>query len=514
MSEPARVTTQPAVEFPPHDEHNLRLLSNVHPTDYVNPQPADRYHLVVIGAGTAGLVSAAGAAGLGARVALIERHLMGGDCLNVGCVPSKGVIRPARAWHEARTGAERFGGPPMAGGGDFGAAMERMRRLRAGISKHDSVERYCDELGVDVFLGQGRFVAADAVEVDGQRLRFRRAVIATGARAAAPPIPGLDTVPYMTNETIFSLTELPRRLAIIGAGPIGCEMSQSFARYGSEVHLFDMAPHVLVREDADAAAVVQQAMLRDGVKLVLESAIRRVERRGSEIVIHFERGGEEQQCTADQLLVAVGRAPNLEGLDLEAAGVRYTKHGVEVDDRLRTSNKRIFAAGDVSSRYKFTHIADAEARIVIQNALFFGRKKASDLVVPWCTYTSPEIAHVGMYEKDARDKGLEVETLTIPLASVDRAILDGEDEGFVRVHLEKGKDRILGATIVAEHAGDMLGELALAVTAGIGLGTLAGVIHPYPTQAEAIKKAGDAYNRGKLTPFVKKVFGGWFKMFR
>jgi len=513
----APVGERPAVEFPPHDEHNLRLLANVHPAEHTNPEPAGRYHLVVIGAGTAGLVSAAGAAGLGAKVALVERHLMGGDCLNVGCVPSKGVIRPARAWHEAQTGAERFAGPPVSGDGDFAAAMERMRRIRADISQHDSVSRFRDELGIDVFLGQGRFTGKDTVEVDGTRLKFRRAVIATGARAAAPPIPGLDRVDYLTNETTFSLTELPERFAIIGAGPIGCEMSQSFARFGSHVGLFDMAEHVLVREDGDAACVVQDALVRDGVELVLEASIRRIESRDGRKVVVYSQNGEEKEWPADALLVAVGRAPNVDGLGLEEAGVEYdAKTGVEVDEYLRTTNPRIYAAGDISSKHKFTHIADAEARAVIQNALFsigpLGKKRADDLLVPWCTYTSPEIAHVGMYEHDARDEGLEVNTLTVPLAEVDRARLDGEAEGFVRIHLEKGKDRILGATVVAEHAGEMISELTVAIQNGVGLSSLADVIHPYPTQAEAIRKAADQYNRTKLTPTVKRLFDGWFRL--
>ena len=236
----------------PFDDHNRSLLDNVHPPTWVNPTPADRYHLVVIGAGTAGLVSAAGAAGLGARVALIERRLMGGDCLNYGCVPSKGIIRAARAWHDAREASRRFGGPTVNEDADFATVMERMRRLRAGISRLDSAQRFRD-LGVDVFLGEGRFVAGDAIEVAGQRLRFRRAIVATGARPVAPPIPGCDEGCYLTNETLFTLTRLPRRFGVIGAGPIGCEISQTFARFGSQVTLFDMAPHVLVREDADAA---------------------------------------------------------------------------------------------------------------------------------------------------------------------------------------------------------------------------------------------------------------------
>jgi pyruvate/2-oxoglutarate dehydrogenase complex dihydrolipoamide dehydrogenase (E3) component len=493
----------------PRDEHNLRLIANVHPADWVNPEPAERYHLVVIGAGTAGLVSAAGAAGLGAKVAIIERHLMGGDCLNVGCVPSKGVIRASRAWQEARHAAERFGGPRTEGSGNFGAAMERMRRLRAGISVHDSAARF-KGLGIDVFLGDGRFVGPDAVEVGGKRLRFRRAVIATGGRAAVPPIPGLAEAGPLTNETIFNLTELPARLVVLGAGPIGCELAQTFARFGSQVTLLDMEGHVLVREDADAAEVVQKALQRDGVQL--ELGVKVLEARRGVLVI--ERQGQKKELAADEILVAAGRAPNIEGLGLEAAGVKSTKHGVEVDDHLRTSNKNVFACGDVASRYQFTHLADAQARIVIQNALFFGRSKASALTIPWCTYTTPEIAHVGLYEKDAKERGVPVDTLTVPLSSVDRAILDGADEGFLRIHLEKGKDRILGATLVADHAGDMIGELCLAITHGIGLGKIASVIHPYPTQGEVIKKAADQWRRTKLTPGVKKLFERWFRVFR
>lgn len=498
----------------PWDEPNRELVANVHPPGWRNPEPADRYHLVVVGAGTAGLVTAAGAAGLGARVALVERHLMGGDCLNVGCVPSKGIIRAARAWHEARSAARRFGGPEAAGDGDFAAALARMRRIRAGISRHDSAERFRG-LGVDVFLGQGQFVASDAVEVDGRVLRFRKAVIATGGRPAEPPIEGLEEAGYLTNETVFELERLPPRLAVVGGGPIGCELAQTFARFGSEVTLLDMAPHVLPREDADAAEVVQRALARDGVALELGVEIRGVELRGGEKVVRFERenGPEgDGEVTCDEVLLAVGRSPNVEGLGLEAAGVEYTRKGVTVDDRLRTTNRRVFAAGDVASKYQFTHVADALARIAIQNALFHGRAKASDLVVPWCTYTSPEVAHVGMYAEEAREAGLEVETVTIPLAELDRALLDDETEGFLRVHLRAGKDRILGATLVAAHAGDMLGELCLAITAGVGLGKIASVIHPYPTQGEVVKKAADAWRRGKLTPFVKRVFGWRFEV--
>jgi len=488
----------------PQDEHNRELVANVHPGDWANPEPADRYHLVVVGAGTAGLVTAAGAAGLGARVALVERNLMGGDCLNVGCVPSKGIIRAARAWHDART-ASRFGGNEADGGGDFGFAMERMRRIRAGISHHDSARRFAD-LGVDVFLGQGQFVASDMLQVDGTQLRFQKAVIATGARAGAPPIPGLEEAGYLTNETLFELTELPRRMVVIGAGPIGCEMAQSFARFGSEVTLLDIMPQVLPREDPEAAEIIQGALARDGVALDLGVRITEVATEGDTKIVRYEKEGEAREARCEALMLSTGRVPNVDGLGLEAAGVEYSRKGIEVDDHLQTSNKRIYAAGDVASKYQFTHVADALARIAIQNALFYGRAKASGLVVPWCTYTGPEVAHVGLTHDEAEQRPGGVDTVTIPLSDVDRSKLEGADEGFLRVYLAKGSDKILGATLVADHAGDMIGELCLAITHGIGLGKIASVIHPYPTQGEVVKKAADTWNRGKLTPFVKKVF--------
>ncbi len=497
----------------PFDEFNQALLSNVHPLDWVNPTPADRYHLVVIGAGTAGLVSAAGAAGLGAKVALIERRLMGGDCLNYGCVPSKGLIRAARAWEGARQASRRFSGPAAGGEGDFAGVMAQMRQKRAGISRHDSVQRFRD-LGIDVFLGGGKFVASDAIEVEGARLNYRRAIIATGARPVAPPIPGCEEGCYLTNETVFTLTSLPRRFGVIGGGPIGCELAQSFARLGSQVTLFDMAPHVLIREDADAAAIVQNAMVEDGVRLELGVKVLEVEATSDGRVVQIEKEGDRVAVAVDELLVAVGRAPNVEGIGLEGAGIEFDRFGVKVNDRLQTSNKRVYAVGDVATKFKFTHTADALARIAIQNALLFGRKKATSLVVPWCTYTSPEVGHVGMYEKDAIEKGIEIDTVTVPLADVDRAVLDGETEGFLRVHVRKGKDRIVGATIVAENAGDILGELSVAVTNGVGLNRIAGTIHAYPTQAEVVKRAADTWRRGKLTPAVKRVFDTFFRVFR
>lgn len=490
----------------PMDEHNRTLVANVHPTDWRNPEPAPCYNLVVLGAGTAGLVTAAGAAGLGAKVALIERHHLGGDCLNVGCVPSKCVIRSSRVAGELRDAAQLGFQVPPGATADFGAVMERMRKLRARISHHDSAQRFQHELGVDVFLGDARFSGSDTVEVDGKTLRFKKAVIATGARAVHPEIPGLAEAGFLTNETVFNLTECPRRLAVLGGGPIGCELAQAFRRLGSEVTIVEMAPQFLVREDQDAAAILAEAFRREGVSVKLSTSVERVTASGLDKMLHLSHGGISETLAVDEILVGVGRAPNVEGLNLEAVGVKVSPHGVEVNDYLQTTNPRIYAAGDICMQWKFTHAADFAARIVIQNSLFFGRKKLSALTMPWCTYTDPEIAHVGMYERDAAKLGIAVDTFTILLRDVDRALADGEEEGFVKIHTKKASDQILGATIVARHAGEMINEITLAIVAGLGLGTIANVIHPYPTQAEAIRKAGDAYNRTRLTPTVKKLF--------
>jgi pyruvate/2-oxoglutarate dehydrogenase complex dihydrolipoamide dehydrogenase (E3) component len=501
MSEPVQVV--------PPDVYNQTLVANVHPPNWVNPESPPRYHLVVIGAGTAGLVTAAGAAGLGAKVALIEKYLLGGDCLNVGCVPSKALIRAARAYADVRD-ARPFGVQvPPGVAVDFPGVMERMRRLRSQISPHDSAERF-RSLGVDVFLGQGHFTGHDRVEVAGHTLRFRKAVIATGARPVQPPIPGLAEAGFLTNETVFSLTALPKRLAVLGAGPIGCELVQAFARFGSQVWLVGNHSQILPREDRDAAQVVETAMRRDGVQLLLGYEVHGVDRQGTNKVLHLQSAQGAMELRVDEILAGTGRTPNVEGLNLEAAGVRSdSRMGVHVNDRLQTTNRRIFAAGDICSRYKFTHAADAMARIVIQNALFLGRAKASALVIPWCTYTDPEIAHVGLYEKEAQDQGIAVQTFRRELRDVDRAILDGETEGFVKVHVRKGTDQILGATIVARHAGEMISELTLAMVGRLGLKTLARTIHPYPTQAEAIKQVADAYQRTRLTPWVKWLFDTW-----
>ncbi len=504
MTEPART-----LHIVPADIYNQTLLANVHPPDWVNPRPAPRYNMVVIGAGTAGLIIAAGAAGLGAKVALIERELMGGDCLNVGCVPSKALLRSARASADARDPSAY--GVAVAGGADadFPAVMERMRRLRAELSAKDSAARYRG-LGVDVFIGEGRFAGRDTIEVAGQTLRWRRAAIATGTRAVAPPIPGLAEAGYLTNETVFSLSALPARLIVIGGGPVGCELAQAFGRFGSQVTILEAAPTIMPQEDPDAVRILRNSLARDGIEILEGARIERVGAAAGLRCVRLVHDGEPREIEAEEILVAAGRTPIVEGLNLEAAGVEYDRRtGVKVNDRLQTSNRRIYAAGDVASPYRFTHVADASARIVIRNALFLGRQRASALTIPWCTYTDPEIAHVGLYESQAQARGIAVQTFVQPLSDVDRAVLDGESEGFVKVHVRAGSGQILGATVVARHAGEMISELTLAMVGRLGLGTIAETIHPYPTQAEAIRKIGDAYNRTRLTPRVSRLFRRW-----
>lgn len=502
----------PEVELLPKDKYNEALLANAHPAQWINPEPKPRYNLVVIGGGTAGLVAAVGATGLGAKVALVERDLLGGDCLNVGCVPSKAVIRASRVFNDV-VAAELGVTIPAATEAHFAAAMERMRRVRAEISQDDSIWRF-QGLGIDVFLGGGRFVDPNTVEVGGKRLHFHKALIATGARAMHLPIEGLAEAGYLTNHTVFSLTQRPKRLGVIGAGPIGSELAQAFRRLGSEVVVFDILPQVLGREDEAAAKIVEWALRREGIELMLNAQIKRISTQGRAKIFHFDHEGQAKTAVVDEILSAVGRTPNIEGLDLEAANIEYTKKGVVVNDYLQTSNPNVYAAGDVAMKYQFTHTADAAARLVLQNALFLGRKKLSALTIPWVTYTDPEVAHVGMYPHDAAEAGLEIDTFTVPMAEVHRAVADGDEEGFAKIHVQRGTDKILGATIVARHAGEMISEVTLAMVGKVGLKMLATVIHPYPTQAEAIKKAADAYNRTRLTPPIKRLFTGWFDLSR
>ncbi len=374
---------------------------------------------------------------------------------------------------------------------------------------------------MDVYIGNGAFSGPRSVSVTGddgstRKLAFSKAVIATGARAAAPPIPGLDSTPYLTNESLFTLTELPESLVIIGAGPIGCEMAQSFARLGSRVELVEAAPRILPREDSDVATLVHQSLELSGVTIHVQAAVSGVSGSAENgVSVQFQSpSGEDLSVDGRQLLVAIGRKPNLEGLDLENAGVTAHARGIQVNDYLQTSNRRVFAAGDVASPYQFTHMAEATASLVVQNALFLRTGKTSRLTVPWCTYTSPEVAHVGLSEQDAQRDGVSVDVYRHEMSSVDRARLDGETEGFVKLITPRGKTEILGATIVAAHAGEMIGEIVLAMQNKLGVDKLASVVHPYPTQSEAVKRAAAGYLKRKLTPRVKGIMEGWFRWTR
>lgn len=485
-------------------------LANVHPPGWRNPEPATRYKLVVIGAGPAGLVAAKGAAALGARVALVERTLVGGDCLNVGCVPSKALIRTARLYAEMRNAAHYGARAPSDVQVDFTAAMVRMRQLRARISRSDSIAGLT-AAGIDVFLGQARFVSGDTVDVEGIRLRFDKAVIATGSRPELPDISGLGEIELLTNENIFDLTELPPRLLVVGGGPLGCELAQAFSRFGARTIIVQKMPLFLPKEERDAAQLLSDSFARDGLEVRLNTQVTDVCMRNGEHIVDMVSDDYHSSVSVDAVLAGVGRLPNIEGLDLQLAGVEAIDGGVRVDDFLRTTNRRIFAAGDVCMEHKFTDVADATARIAVRNALFPGHQRVSALTIPWCTYTDPEIAHVGVYVRQANNRGIPIRTFTVPMHQVDRAILDGEQTGFVKIHVAQHSDKILGATIVARHAGEMINEITLAMVHGIGLNSLSEVIHAYPTQAEAIHKAADACNRTRLTPFIAGLMRWWLQ---
>ncbi|MFZ3323795.1 MAG: mercuric reductase [Usitatibacter sp.] len=495
-----------------NDASERERLGNLHPPGWRNPVPAPSYGLVVVGAGPAGLVAAHAAAALGAKVALVERDLLGGDCLNTGCVPSKAIIRTSRLCSGMRE-AYRYGARAPAGiEVDFPEVMRRVRAIRARISDADSVSRLA-KAGVDVFFGEASFSAHDALVVSGATLRFKKAIIATGARPDSPSIPGLAEAGFLTNQNVFDLVALPRRLLVIGGGPLGCELAQAFSRLGSRTTIVQDWPLFLPREERDAAQILSEAFGQEGIEVRLNTQVEGVRVENGEKLVDLVC--DDSRCTVavDEILTGTGRVPNVEGLNLEVAGVEYDAvAGVKVDDFLRTRNPRIYAAGDVCLEDKYTHAADESARIAVQNALFLGRRRVSALTIPWCTYTDPEIAHVGLYVRQARERGIPVRTFTVPMNDVDRAIADGEEAGFVKIHIKDGTDTILGATLVSRHAGEMIGEITLAIVAGIGLRTLARVIHPYPTQAEAIKMAADAYNRTRFTAPIRSLARSWLAL--
>jgi pyruvate/2-oxoglutarate dehydrogenase complex dihydrolipoamide dehydrogenase (E3) component len=492
----------------PVDSNDINLINSAHPTHWKNPEPDGPYNLVVIGAGPAGLTAAREAASLGAKVALIERGLIGGACVNAGGIPSKSMIRTARLYADMRD-AENFGGDaPEHLHVDFQRAMTRMRQIRQRIARADSAMTIVSD-GIDLYFGEARFSGLDSILVAGKTLLFKKALVATGARPNLPTIPGLAEAGYLSNENMFDLTECPPRLLVIGGGPLGCETAQTFCMLGAKVILAQNEPMFLPGEERDAAQILSDALAREGVEVRLNTEVMAVRMEGGKKLADLLREDDTTTISVDEIVTGIGRSPDVDGLDLENAGVAYDASGIKVDDYLKTTNPLIYAAGDVCLEHKFTHTAEAAARIVVQNALFLGRKRMSDLVVPWCTYTDPEIAHVGLYPAEARLNGIPVKTYTVLMHDVARAVMDGEEEGFVKIHVKEGSDRILGATVVASHAGEMINAVSLAIASGMGLQALSNVIHPFPTQAEGIKMAGDAYRRQRLTSFWKRVSGRW-----
>ncbi len=448
--------------------------------------PSFDTNLVVIGAGSAGLVSALIAATLKAKVTLIERHRMGGDCLNTGCVPSKAILRSGHLAQEMRR-AEEFGLAPVQVSARFPKVMERVQAKIAAIEPHDSVERFTS-LGVDCVSGDARIVSPWEVEVNGERIRTRHIVIASGARARVPDIPGLDDLDYLTSDTLWDIREQPRRLLVVGAGPIGCELAQAMANLGSQVTLITHAPRIMPREDEDASSIVHGRLEKEGVRILNHCEPLSFGRDGDGQVAHCRHAGEEITLAFDRVLLAVGRTPNIEGLGLEELGIRTTGRGtIEADDYLQTDIPTIFACGDIVGPYQFTHTASHQAWYATVNALLghLKRFRVDYSVIPWATFTHPEVARVGLSEDEAKAKGVAYDVTRYGIDDLDRAIADSEDEGFVKVLTVPGRDRILGATIVSARAGDLLPEFVLAMKHGLGLNKILGTIHIYPTMSEA-----------------------------
>jgi pyruvate/2-oxoglutarate dehydrogenase complex dihydrolipoamide dehydrogenase (E3) component len=467
------------------------------------------FDIVVIGGGSGGLVVAAGGATLGAKVALVEKNRLGGDCLWYGCVPSKTLIKSARIAHQMRE-ADRWAVPPVTPRPDLATVMERVAGVIAGIQPNDSPERFRG-LGVDVVFGDGRFVAPDAVDVGGRRLTAKTFVIATGSRPAVPTFPGIDATPYLTNETVFDLREPVPSLIIVGAGPIGCEMAQAFRRLGSDVTLVDIAPRILPREDADLAAVVAAAFDAEGIAHRLGATIVRCDGRKGDVRVALRTAdGKPEELAATHLLIAAGRTTNVDGLGLDAAGIALEDGHLVVDAGLRTTNPNVYAIGDAAGGAQFTHLAEHHAGILLRRAIFRMRWAKPSPVVPWCTYTDPELARVGLSETDAQQKHIAHRVYRFPFADVDRARAEGETEGFAKIVTDP-KGKLLGAAIVGPHAGELIAEYVLALSKGMTANDLTNVIHVYPTLAQINRRVADQRLKEGLTPtskrWIQRIFG-------
>ncbi|PWB46074.1 MAG: pyridine nucleotide-disulfide oxidoreductase [Candidatus Methylomirabilota bacterium] len=463
----------------------------------------DTFDLAVIGGGTAGLVTSAGAASLGAKVALIERDRLGGECLHTGCVPSKALIRSAKVLHLMRRAAD-FGLNPPEVSFDFVKVMDRMRQVQAQVGKHDSPERF-KGLGVTLFSDQASFLSPTELKVGGEPIAAKKVVIATGSRTAVPPIEGLAEVGFLDHVGALTLSHLPRSVVILGAGPIGIEFAQLFARFGVRVTVLEVVGQILPREDQEVAQALEAILRAEGIDIHTCTKAFRVEQSGTEKLVHGECTGASVTFRAEEIFLATGRRPNVEELNLEAAGVSYNSKGIMVDETLRTRARNIWACGDITGKLLFTHVAEYQARLVVRNALFPFKSRADYSAVPWCTFTDPEVARVGLTEAEAREQFGNVKVYRYRFGDLDRALCDGEAMGLTKlVCTPKGK--IVGAHILGPQAGDLIQEVILAMRKGLPVGALAQTIHAYPTLVEGVRRAADQYYREKLSSGPLKGF--------
>jgi pyruvate/2-oxoglutarate dehydrogenase complex dihydrolipoamide dehydrogenase (E3) component len=483
--------------IPSQNEYNQKIREDIFPSKWNNPTTEKTYDLLIIGAGPGGMTAATVARSLNASVALVEKEHFGGECLSYGCIPSKALLRSSRLAGEMQHAKElglEIGSEWKV---NFSEVMQRVHRLQSVISPHDSAQHF-KELGIDIFLGEGHFIGSNKLEVRGQAISFKKAIIITGTHPLLLNLPGLDEADYLTNQSIFNLTSLPPRLSVIGGGPIGCELAQAFLQLGSHVTLITHAEHLLPRDDRMASERLRNVFTDSGMKIFTNTQIQRVEKRGSEKIVYLDSNAEP--LVVDEMLVAIGRKPTVEGLDLAKAGVTYDQQkGISTNNFLQTSNPDIYAAGDVTSLYKFTHISKELSKMAVINALNGNKEKSSSLIIPWCTFTEPEIAHIGLNEQEAKEQRISLETVMIEMATVDRAILDEETVGFVKLLVKEDSDEIVGGTIMAAHAADLISELSVAMNSEKGLIALSKAIHPFPVQAQVLRTAAETLIKKRQT---------------